>query len=51
MPSKIYSNKSVYEAAQERLKYIFDTFENVLSPEHTSGRRAKQLYREVPDIN
>lgn len=30
MPSKIYSNKSVYEAAQERLKYIFDTFENVL---------------------
>lgn len=30
MPSKIYSDKNVYEAAQERLKYIFDTFENVL---------------------
>ena len=30
MPSKIYSDKNVYEAAQERLQYIFDTFENVL---------------------
>ena len=30
MPSKIYSNKNVYEEAQERLQYIFDTFENVL---------------------
>ena len=30
MPRKIYSEKNVYEAAQERLQYIFDTFENVL---------------------
>ena len=26
---KIYENRSVYEAAQERLKFIFDEFENV----------------------
>ena len=26
---KIYKNRSVYEATQERLKFIFDEFENV----------------------